>query len=207
MSSHHIVRDEQEPALILLKIGNFPTHILHSLLEWSPTVLSCETSIDRFTSLGHKLDVVLVGFQNFTKWQENLSDQQPVKIIAIHGNEFLMTALTVLQKDNHQAINVVTDEESAPEVLELLSQWTHLLDLVVYTESKRYLLVKERVFKKWLPANSKVEIVGMQSPVQWNFEGLELKQGDEIELQLSKQAEGELVIQSNKPPFLVIEEL
>ncbi|HCX21113.1 MAG: hypothetical protein CMB80_20045 [Flammeovirgaceae bacterium] len=207
MSSHHIVRDEQEPALILHKIGKFPTTVLHSLLEWSPTVLSCETSIERFTSLGHKLDVVLIGFQNFTKWQEFLSDQHPIKIIATHGDDFLMTGLTLLQKDNHRAINIVTDEESVQEVLVFLSKWIHLLDLVIYTESKRYLLVKDSVFKKWLPVNSAIEVMSLQSPVIWTIEGAGISQSREIELRLLKQEEGELVIQSNKPPFLVIEEL
>lgn len=207
MSSHHIVRDEQEPALILHKIGVFPTLILHSLLEWSPTVLSCETSIARFTSLGHKLDVVLVGFQNLTKWQENLSGQQPVKIIATHDTEFLETGLTILQKDNHRAINIVTDEASVGEVLGLLSQWLHLLDLVVYTELKRYLMVKEPTFKKWLPADSIIDVKGMDSDTEWQFAGADLENSTEMALKLHKQEEGELVIQSNKPPFLVIEEL
>ena len=118
-----------------------------------------------------------------------------------------MTGLTLLQKDNHRAINIVTDEESVQEVLVFLSKWIHLLDLVIYTESKRYLLVKDSVFKKWLPVNSAIEVMSLQSPVIWTIEGAGISQSREIELRLLKQEEGELVIQSNKPPFLVIEEL
>ncbi|RZK41505.1 MAG: thiamine pyrophosphokinase, partial [Pedobacter sp.] len=39
MSSHHIVREKQEPALYIHQLGNFDEEKLGQLLEWSPTVL------------------------------------------------------------------------------------------------------------------------------------------------------------------------
>lgn len=208
MSSHHIVRDEQEPALILHQLGSFSTDVLHSLLEWSPTVVGCEPAINRFTSLGHKLDVVLVGFQNFNFWQEQLSDQQPVKIIASQGGGFLMTGLTILQREGHKAVNVVTDDASYHDVVELVSEWIHILDIVIYTPSKRVLIVRDMTFRKWLPVGSVLRLVCLEGDCEWQTDdviGTATKNADELEVKVEK--EGDIIIQSNKPPFLVIEKL
>ena len=42
MSSHHIVREKQEPALLVLGLNNFSTELLGQLLEWNPTVITTE---------------------------------------------------------------------------------------------------------------------------------------------------------------------
>ena len=209
MSSHHIVRDEQEPALIVHKLDPFPTEVLHALLEWSPTVIACEAAINRFTSLGHKLDVGLISFHNFNKWQGQLADQQPIKIITTQNGGFLMTALTIVQKEGHNAVNVVTDDDSYHEVVELLLDWIHVLDVVLFTSTKRILFVREGTFKKWVPAKTKLDLVCIHGPCKWDVDGVKsAARSMEIdELRIYKQEEGELIIQSNQPPFLVIEEL
>ncbi|WP_421875016.1 hypothetical protein [Marinoscillum sp.] len=208
MSSHHIVRDEQEPALIVHQLDSFPTDTLHALLEWSPTVVACEPAIDRFTSLGHKLDVVLIGFQNFSFWQEKLSAQQPLKIVTTQNGGFLMTGLTILQRDGHSAVNVITSEDTYPEVVELVMDWIQILDVVVFTPRKRILIVRTETFRKWIPKGTGIKLVCLSGECDWRLDA----RGQEInskleELTFTKQEEGDLIIQSNRPPFLVIEEL
>ena len=39
MSSHHIVRDDQEPALIIANGASCSNELLGQLLEWSPIVI------------------------------------------------------------------------------------------------------------------------------------------------------------------------
>ena len=39
MSSHHIVKEKQEPALYIHQLGDFNEEFLGQLLEWSPTVI------------------------------------------------------------------------------------------------------------------------------------------------------------------------
>jgi hypothetical protein len=39
MSSHHFVRDQQEPALLILALEAFTYDSLGELLEWVPTVI------------------------------------------------------------------------------------------------------------------------------------------------------------------------
>jgi thiamine pyrophosphokinase len=57
MSSHHIIRDKQEPALIIANGEACSMDILDQLLEWSPTVIVLDGAIDRVISLGIKVDV------------------------------------------------------------------------------------------------------------------------------------------------------
>ena len=59
MSSHHIVRDEQEPALIILSLKSVESAILDELLEWSPTVILPDHLIEEAAVLGFKFDVVI----------------------------------------------------------------------------------------------------------------------------------------------------
>ncbi len=206
MSSHHIVRDEQEPALILHKLGNFPSKVLHSLLEWSPTVLSCEESIDPYKSLGHKLDIVLIGFQNLTKWKKYLADQQPVKVLAMEDG-FLASGLLLLQRENHQAVNLVTNDDSLDEVVRSIRSWLSVLDVVLFTETRRILVVKGGSFRKWVPAGSHLTVKSLAQPVLWQFQGVDIAESLASEQVLLKKEEGDLVIKTNQSPFLVIEAL
>ena len=46
MSSHHIVREKQEPALLVLGLDDFPDELLGQLLEWSPTVIVTADTVE-----------------------------------------------------------------------------------------------------------------------------------------------------------------
>ena len=59
MSSHHIVRDDQEPALIIANGASCSFELLGQLLEWSPIVVVLDNAIDRVLQLDIKIDVLL----------------------------------------------------------------------------------------------------------------------------------------------------
>ena len=54
MSSHHIVRDDQAPALIIANGEACSEELLGQLLEWSPTVIVLDAAIERVIKLGSK---------------------------------------------------------------------------------------------------------------------------------------------------------
>ena len=66
MSSHHIIRDKQEPALIIANGEECSMDLLEQLLEWSPTVVVLDGAIERVISLGIKVDVWLGDFDHST---------------------------------------------------------------------------------------------------------------------------------------------
>ena len=81
MSSHHIVRDDQEPALIIANGASCSSELLGQLLEWSPLVIVLDSAIERVMQLDIKVDVLLGDFdRNFdTKKYEEL--QYPKEIV------------------------------------------------------------------------------------------------------------------------------
>ena len=62
MSSHHIVREKQEPALLIANGESCHPELLGQLLEWSPYVVVLDEAIHRVMDMGMKADVLLGDF-------------------------------------------------------------------------------------------------------------------------------------------------
>lgn len=62
MSSHHIVREGQEPALIIANGQACSMDLLNQLLEWSPYIVVLDGALSRVSALGIKFDVALGDF-------------------------------------------------------------------------------------------------------------------------------------------------
>jgi hypothetical protein len=210
MSSHHIVRDQQEPALIIQQIELFPISILHSLLEWLPTVICIENSIEKYTIYGHKLDIALVSFENLKFWERSLQSQQPVEVLNVKMDCAVQKSIKLLTERGHRAINIITTENSLSNVIEELKKWFDKLDLVVYTESKRYVIQKTSVFQKWVPSDSELWIRSLSSNsyvTTFGFdEDLKSKSLNGT-FHLKHSNEGRIAIQCLGTPYMVIENL
>lgn len=59
MSSHHVVREKQEPALLIANGEGCSFELLGQLLEWSPFIVVLDHAIHRVLDLGIKVDVLL----------------------------------------------------------------------------------------------------------------------------------------------------
>jgi thiamine pyrophosphokinase len=81
MSSHHIVREKQEPALIIANGESCSFELLGQLLEWSPFVVVLDSAIHRVMSLGIKIDVLLGDFDRDIDLQEIEQNQYPIEIV------------------------------------------------------------------------------------------------------------------------------
>ena len=81
MSSHHIVRDDQEPALIIANGASCSEELLGQLLEWSPYVIVLDSAIERVIHLGIKIDVILGDFDRDFNPYTYLNEQFPLEII------------------------------------------------------------------------------------------------------------------------------
>ena len=81
MSSHHIVRDDQEPALIIANGAACNNELLGQLLEWSPLVIVLDSAIERVIELNIKVDVLLGDFDRGFNPEEFVKAQYPIEII------------------------------------------------------------------------------------------------------------------------------
>jgi thiamine pyrophosphokinase len=102
MSSHHIVREKQEPALLIINLEGFLTENLGQLLEWSPTVIVTEDMYDHTESLGIKIDGVITAEPHFPT-------QESTRIIPTLTDP-LEDALKFLVTEQFPAVNIVTNE-------------------------------------------------------------------------------------------------
>ena len=59
MSSHHVVREKQEPALIIANGASCSWETLGQMLEWSPYVMVLDGAVSRVLEMGIHFDAVL----------------------------------------------------------------------------------------------------------------------------------------------------
>jgi hypothetical protein len=153
MSSHHFVREDQEPALLIANANSIAFDVVQQLLEWSPTVMVLESELPEVLAWGIKLDVVVAHDTNTKSLALELQNQVPIKFISYTDEtEALSTALYFLIASKQKAVNILTNE--ALEKFEIFSA----LDISIFQHGKRWSLVRSGHFEKWLTAESALEI-------------------------------------------------
>lgn len=81
MSSHHFVREGQEPALIIANGSSCSDELLYALLEWSPFVLVLDGALERVMSKGIKFDALLGDFDSSNELHKQLDFMQPLETL------------------------------------------------------------------------------------------------------------------------------
>ncbi|OIQ18047.1 MAG: thiamine diphosphokinase [Flavobacterium sp. MedPE-SWcel] len=81
MSSHHIVRDDQEPALIIANGAECSKELMGQLLEWSPLVIVLDSAIQRVIDLDIKVDVLLGDFDRDFDPEYYRNLQYPLEVV------------------------------------------------------------------------------------------------------------------------------
>jgi hypothetical protein len=152
MSSHHIIREDQEPALLLLGAAAFDFAQVQDLLEWSPTVMVSEQALKEVLSWGIKIDIVIASEENVSNLKTSLSDQSPVKLHSYTSKGALATALDLLISSKQKAVNVF-----ATEPLESFEAFSSL-DISVFHSAKRWSFIRNRSYEKWFPAGRIIHV-------------------------------------------------
>jgi len=140
MSSHHFVKEQQEPALLILDVSNISFETISPLLEWSPTVLVAESAIDAVLSWGIKIDLLLAREEYQKSHITLLEEQYPVKFMTVKEDKFLEEGLHFLIASKHGAVNVVGYDHTKVTELETL---INLIDIVIIDGPIRYFPVKK----------------------------------------------------------------
>ncbi len=109
MSSHHVVTDKQEPALIIANGEVCSTELLGQLLEWNPLVMVLDGAMDRALDLGIKIDVLLGDFDRNRNPEEILQYQQPIEIVKIvdQNKTDLEKGIEYLIEKGFAAVNII----------------------------------------------------------------------------------------------------
>ena len=164
MSSHHIVRDDQEPALIIANGASCSQELLGQLLEWSPLVIVLDSAIERVFELGIKVDVLLGDFDRGFDANYYKEKQYPIEIVHQPNQDKtdLEKAFDYLIEKGHQAANVVwaTGKRTDHTITNLTTivNYRNKLKIVLLDDhSKVYLLPIK--FEKWYTANTPISLI------------------------------------------------
>lgn len=158
MSSHHIVREKQEPALYIQQLGDFDEEYLGQLLEWSPTLLVAAQEYEKALSLGLKIDVV-VGAHEEPEVQEN------TKQLATLGTS-MPSVVKYLIAEKYPAVNIIGMENKFDDLVDFLP----MINIVLFTSTEKSYAIKTG-FSIWKPEGFifKIDIISY-------FETTNLKQ-------------------------------
>ncbi|WP_373522325.1 thiamine pyrophosphokinase [Aquiflexum sp.] len=149
MSSHHFVKEQQEPALIILNTEVIGFDVIAPLLEWIPTILVAQKEVFTVISWGIKIDLIIAEMDFQQQHFHLLEEQYPVKFLGVKEGDFLGEGLQYLVASKHSAVNIIGFDHQKVTELEAKLEF---LDIVVWDGSTRYFPVKNGAFKKWFPA-------------------------------------------------------
>jgi thiamine pyrophosphokinase len=189
MSSHHIVREKQEPALLVLGLDNFDDEQLGQLLEWSPTLIATPLVAEQLNSLGIKIDWIIT--------DDGDGDlQSDIRHLPVGNNSIIAAALKHLTAQGYPALNVVTDAFELNDYLPFAS----LLNLVIFYQQEKIFGVTSG-FSKWKPGGEQIRL--LSSPQNLTSTGLE-QTGD---LTYTTFADGFFTLNFDAPLLFIAERL
>ena len=148
MSSHHMVREKQEPALLVLGLDGFDDELLGQLLEWSPTVITIPLTAEKLNSYGIKIDWII------TDGDDEIQ-QSDVKLMSANNHNLAEAALKHLTAYEYPSVNIVTDELNLADYEPYAAQ----INIVIFNNGKKIFPVSPG-FSKWKPAGDVIEILG-----------------------------------------------
>ncbi len=156
MSSHHIVRDDQEPALIIANGAICNSELLGQLLEWSPLVVVLDSAMERVMKYDIKVDVLLGDFDADFNPEIYKETQFPLEIVHTpdQNKTDLEKAFEYLIARKIPAVNVIWATGKRADHtfnnLTIIAKYRHKLKIVLLDDhSKIYLLPNK--FEKWYP--------------------------------------------------------
>ena len=164
MSSHHIVRDDQEPALIIANGQACSQELLGQLLEWSPLVVVLDSAIERVMQLDLKVDVLIGDFDRNFNAEKYRESQFPIEIIHApdQNKTDLEKAFDYLIDRKIPAVNVVwaTGKRADHAFVNITNivKCRNLLKIVILDDHSKIFLLPTK-FQKWYTANTIISLL------------------------------------------------
>lgn len=177
MSSHHIVRDKQEPALLIANGEACQPELLGQLLEWNPMVVVLDSAIWRVFELGIKVDILLGDFDRNLDLDRIRAEQYPLEIIHAPDQEKtdLDKGIELLIERGFPAVNIVwaTGRRADHTLVNITSivRYKDQIRIVMLDDySKIFPLIGR--FEKWYAAGTTISLIPVGTVTGFTSEGL-----------------------------------
>jgi len=177
MSSHHIVRDKQEPALLIANGEACQPELLGQLLEWSPTVVVLDSAIWRVLDLGIKVDVLLGDFDRDLDLATIRAQQYPLDVVHTPDQDKtdLEKGIEYLIDRGYPAVNIIWATGRRAD-----HSLTNMTNIVRYKDQIRIVILDDHSrifplvgrFEKWYEAGTPLSLVPVGTVTGITTEGL-----------------------------------
>jgi thiamine pyrophosphokinase len=164
LSSHHIVRDDQEPALIIANGASCDPELLGQLLKFSPLVIVLDSAMERVMKLNIKVDVLLGDFDRDFDANYYKEHQHPIEIVHTpdQSKTDLEKAFDYLYERKIAAVNVVwaTGKRADHTITNLTNivRYREKLEIVILDDHSKVFLLSKK-FEKWYTANTPISLI------------------------------------------------
>lgn len=154
MSSHHFVKEGQEPALFILDRIDF--ELAGQFLEWAPLVVVSEHALDEVLQWGIKIDAVLAIGEGDVS-EHKVSAQAPVEILRLNSEvPMIRQAFEYLISKRQAGVNVLT---ASPEAVFIdAERVAKKLRASIVDEHLRWVGISTGRFEKWMAINTPIVI-------------------------------------------------
>jgi thiamine pyrophosphokinase len=159
MSSHHIVREKQEPALLVLGLNDFSPELLGQLLEWSPTVITTGDTAESLHEQGIKIDWIIAD-------DSHRSLQSDIKLMPTGNDTPAEAALKYLITHNYPAVSIITDDLQLKDYLFFADK----INIVIFHANRKIYAINSG-FSKWKPGGEILEV--LTHPHELHLSGLD----------------------------------
>ncbi len=168
MSSHHVVREKQEPALIIANGEACQSELLEDLLAWSPFVVVLDAAIYRVNALNIKADVLLGDFDRDGVEIAQIQEEQfPIEIIHTpdQNKTDLQKGIEFLINRGFPAVNIIWATGRRMD-----HTFNNIASIVAYKEKIKIVIIddyttiyplspKPTVFEKWYAKDSIISLL------------------------------------------------
>jgi hypothetical protein len=150
MSSHHFVKEGQEPALAILEPISYQ---VSDLLEWAPLIVISDSVIEQAIQWGIKTDVIITEPQSEPDIVEKLQHQHPLEIISKMPQESQLTVLMeYLSRHGQTSVNICINSPLVSfDEFELVAG---KIDISIIDPNIKWSLIPSGNLKKWLKKDS-----------------------------------------------------
>lgn len=217
MSSHHIVKEKQEPALIIANGEACSEELLGQLLEWSPFVVVLDHAIYRVLDLGIKVDVWMGDFDHDHDFDEIRRQQDPIEIISTPDQEKtdLEKAIEFLIERGFPAANIVwaTGRRADHSITNITNivRYKEQIQLVMFDDYSKLFPLKG-TFEKWYAAGTPISLIPVgkvegikTSGLKYNLDSESLVLGYRTGNSNEAESDGIVRISASKGDLLIME--
>ena len=217
MSSHHIIREGQEPALIIANGESCSNELLGQLLEWSPFVVVLDGAINRVLELGIKIDVLLGDFDSKNHAVEQIQAQQKIEIVHTpdQNKTDLQKGIEFLIARNFDAVNIIwatgrRADHNLSNITDIV-RYKQQINIVLHDDYSKIFQLPKR-YQKWYVKDTVLSLmpVGIVSGVttqglSYNLQNDVLTLGYRTSSSNSAAQDGQVMIEHSEGDLLMME--